>query len=198
MEGTGAHAALRVEGKPMELYHGRPQSGEGRLEREMQVYDLLDRLGIDYVRTDHAAAMTMADCMEIDRALHILICKNLFLCDRRKKAFYLLMMPGDKVFKTRDVSHQIGSSRLSFADAADMERLLHVSPGSVSVMGLMHDTENRVQLLMDRPVAESPLLGCHPCVNTSSLRMQTCDVLDTFLPAVHHAPVFVDLPDYEA
>ena len=180
----------------MELFHGRPETGKGRLDKEMRVYDLLDSLGIPYERTDHEPAMTMEDCMEIDRILEILICKNLFLCNRQKTKFYLLMMPGDKVFKTRDLSPLIGSSRLSFADAQDMEKYLDITPGAVSVMGLMNDTENRVQLLVDRPVIESPLLGCHPCVNTSSLRLKTRDVFDVFLPAVHHNAIVVDLPEY--
>lgn len=180
----------------MELLHGRPASSEGRLDKEMRVYDLLDSLGIAYERTDHEAAMTMEDCMEIDRILDIVICKNLFLCNRQKTRFYLLMMPGDKVFRTRDLSPLIGSSRLSFAEAQDMEKYLDITPGSVSVMGLMNDTQNHVQLLVDRPVIESPLLGCHPCVNTSSLRMKTKDVLDRFLPAVHHDAIVVDLPEY--
>ena len=180
----------------MELLHGRPASSEGRLDKEMRVYDLLDSLGIAYERTDHEAAMTMEDCMEIDRILDIVICKNLFLCNRQKTRFYLLMMPGDKVFRTRDLSPLIGSSRLSFAEAQDMEKYLDITPGSVSVMGLMNDTQNHVQLLVDRPVIESPLLGCHPCVNTSTLRMKTKDVLDRFLPAVHHDVIVVDLPEY--
>ena len=180
----------------MELFQGRPKAGEGRLDKELRVYDLLDSLGISYERTDHAPAMTMEDCMEIDRILEILICKNLFLCNRQKTKFYLLMMPGNKVFKTRDLSPRIGSSRLSFADAQDMEKYLDITPGSVSVMGLMNDTENHVQLLVDRPVIESPLLGCHPCVNTSSLRLKTSDVLKRFLPAVHHDAIIVDLPEY--
>ena len=181
----------------MELYRGRPQSSEGRLAKEMRVYDLLDRLGIQYERTDHIAAMTMEDCQEIDRILNVVICKNLFLCNRRKTKFYLLMMPGDKVFKTKDLSHAIGSSRLSFADPSDMEAYLDITPGAVSVMGLMNDTENHVQLIMDKPVVESALLGCHPCVNTSSLRMKTCDVMEKFLPAVGHEAIVVDLPEYE-
>ena len=181
----------------MELLHGRPASAEGRLDKEMRVYDLLDNLGIEYERTDHVAAMTMDDCMEIDRILDVVICKNLFLCNRQKTKFYLLMMPGDKVFKTKDLSGAIGSSRLSFADPADMEKYLDITPGSVSVMGLMNDTQKHVQLIMDRPVVESELLGCHPCVNTSSLRMKTADVMEKFLPAVEHEPIFVDLPEYD-
>ena len=180
----------------MELFHGRPESAQGRLDKEMRVYDLLDRLGIAYERTDHIEAMTMEDCLEIDRILEVIICKNLFLCNRQKTKFYLLMMPGDKPFKTKDLSSQIGSSRLSFADPQDMEKYLDITPGSVSVMGLMNDRDNHVQLIIDKPVAQSELLGCHPCVNTSSLRIKTWDVLDTFLPAVHHEAIIVDLPEY--
>ena len=179
----------------MELQKGRPADTSGRLEREIAVYDLLDRLGIAYERTDHAAADTMEDCYAIDRVLETVICKNLFLCNRQKTKYYLLMMPGEKVFRTKDLSHQIGSARLSFADSDSMEALLHIHPGSVSIMGLMNDTENRVQLLIDKPVLEQETLGCHPCVNTSSLRMRTRDVLDIFLPAVHHTPIVVDLPE---
>ncbi|MBQ8618326.1 MAG: prolyl-tRNA synthetase associated domain-containing protein [Clostridia bacterium] len=181
----------------MELFKGRPESSEGRLEKEMRVYDLLDRLSISYERTDHIAAMTMEDCQEIDRILEVVICKNLFLCNRQKTKFYLLMMPGNKVFKTKDLSGAIGSSRLSFADPADMEKYLDITPGAVSVMGLMNDRENHVQLIMDRPVVEGELLGCHPCVNTSSLRMRTKDVMEKFLPAVGHAAIVVDLPEYD-
>lgn len=182
----------------MELYHGRPGDMTDRPDKEIRVYDLLDSLGIAYDRTDHEAAMTMEDCNEIDRILDVIICKNLFLCNRQKTKFYLLMMPGDKVFKTKDISSQIGSARLSFAGAEEMEQFLDITPGSVSVMGLMNDKDNRVQLLIDKPVAESELLGCHPCVNTASLRMKTKDVMDTFLPAVHHEAIIVDLPDYPA
>jgi len=180
----------------MELFHGRPANIQGRLDKEMRVYDLLDSLGIQYDRTDHIAAMTMEDCLEIDRILDVIICKNLYLCNRQKTKFYLLMLEGNKIFKTKDLSHAIGSSRLSFADPSYMEKYLDITPGAVSIMGLMNDSENHVQLLIDKPVAESILLGCHPCVNTSSLRMKTSDVMEKFLPAVHHEAIIVDLPDY--
>ncbi|MBP3206194.1 MAG: prolyl-tRNA synthetase associated domain-containing protein [Lachnospiraceae bacterium] len=178
----------------MELYEGRPENVTGRLEREVKVYDLLDSLGIKYFRTDHGPADTMEACHEIDAVLETLVCKNLFLCNRQQTQFYLLMMPGDKPFKTKDLSKQINSARLSFASPEYMEEFLHISPGSVSIMGLMNDTENRVQLLVDKPVIESEDLGCHPCVNTSSLKMRTKDVFEKFLPAVHHEAIVVDLP----
>lgn len=180
----------------MELQKGRPQDESGRLEKEIRVYDLLDELGIEFERTDHKEANTMEACLEIDSILGTVICKNLFLCNRQKTDFYLLMMPGDKPFKTKDITKQIGCSRLSFAGAEDMEKYLNIKPGAVSIMGLMNDTECKVQLLIDKPVIESETLGCHPCVSTSSLKMKTKDVLEKFLPAVNHTPIIVDMPNY--
>ena len=176
-----------------ELMNGRPQDCTGRLEREVAVYDLLDRLGVPYQRIDHEETNTMEACHEVDRVLGVTICKNLFLCNRQNTAFYLLMMPGDKPFRTKDVSKMVGSARLSFADAAFMEEFLHIRPGAVSAMGLMNDTQCRVQLLIDREVAQCEYFACHPCVSTSSLKMKTEDVLNKFLPAVGHTPVILDL-----
>lgn len=178
----------------MELMKGRPADTAGRLEKEIKVYNLLDRLGIEYERTDHEEANTMEACNEIDKILDVIICKNLFLCNRQETQFYLLMMPGDKPFKTKDLSKQIGSARLSFGKEEFMEEYLDIKPGAVSIMGLMNDTEHHVQLLMDKPVADSEHLGCHPCVSTSSLKLKTRDILDKFLPAVGHEPIVVDLP----
>ncbi len=181
----------------MELIKGRPADCTGREEREVHTYDLLDSLGIEYYQTDHAAARTMEDCLEADRVMGVEMCKNLFLCNRQKTDFYLLLIPGDKPFKTKDLSRQIGSARLSFADAEHMEEYLGISPGAVSVMGLMNDRNRRVRLLMDSEVYESEWVGCHPCVNTSSLKLRTRDLLRVFLPAVGHEPIVVDLPREE-
>ena len=181
----------------MELIKGRPADETGRLEKEIRVYDLLDKLGMEYYRTDHEPATTMEVCNDIDKILDTLICKNLFLCNRQKTNFYMLMMPGDKPFKTKDLSKQINSARLSFADESYMEEFLDITPGSVSIMGLMNDTDNHVQLLMDKEVLEGESLGCHPCINTSSLKLKTKEVMEKFLPAVHHEAVIVELPRYE-
>ena len=177
----------------MELQKGRPADITGREEKEIRVYDLLDKLGIEYYRTDHEEANTMEKCNEIDKVLGTIICKNLFLCNRQKTQYYLLMMPGDKVFKTKELSNQIHSARLSFASAEDMERLLDIQPGAVSVMGLMNDKENKVQLLVDEDVLKGEYLGCHPCVSTSSLKLKTEDVFGTFLKAVGHDKIVVTL-----
>ena len=170
----------------MELYNGRPENTENRLEREIRTYDFLDRLGIPYRRTDHEPADNMEACNRIDAVLGVVICKNLFLCNRQKTKFYLLMMPGDKKFKTKELSAQINSARLSFADADAMLQYLDIEPGAVSIMGLMNDHGNDVQLLIDEDVLRDEYLGCHPCVNTSSLKLRTEDVMKIFLPAVNH------------
>lgn len=177
----------------LQLYSGRPADCTGRLAKEVKTYDLLDELGIPFFRTDHGPADTMEACNEIDACLGVLICKNLFLCNRQKTQFYLLMMPGDKPFKTKELSGQLGIARLSFGSPEDMERLLDLTPGSVSIMGLMNDPENCVQLLVDEDVLKGEWLGCHPCINTSSIKLRTRDVLERYLPAVHHAPRMVRL-----
>lgn len=177
----------------MELLSGRPQDTSERLIREIRTYDLLDLLGISYQRTDHEATDTMEECNEIDSILGVVICKNLFLSNKQATKFYLLMMPGTKVFKTKEVSHQIGSTRLSFASPDDMMKLLGLEPGSVSIMGLMNDHDNAVQLLIDEDVLKDDYIGCHPCVNTSSLKIKTSDIIEKYLPAVKHDYITVRL-----
>ena len=176
-----------------QVYTGRPASTEGRLEKEIAVYDLLDRLQIPFTRVDHGVAMTIEECQGVDQLLGIEICKNLVLCNAQKTKFYLLLLPGNKPFKTKDLSKQIGSSRLSFAPAEYMEKLLNVTPGSATIMALMNDPDNQVQLIIDEEVSALEDFGCHPCINTSSLRMKTKDILEKFLPAVHHEALFVKL-----
>lgn len=181
----------------MKLCHGRPENISDRLEKEVRVYDLLDKLSISYDRVDHEEANTMEACKEIDKVLApAVICKNLFLCNSNKTKYYLLMIREDKQFKTKDISKQINSSRLSFAPAEKMQEYLDITPGSVSVMGLMNDKDLQVQLLVDEDVLHSEYFGCHPCVNTSSLRLRTKDVFEIFLQEVKHNYIPVRLPNY--
>jgi len=172
----------------MELLNGRPETNAGRLDKEIRCYDLLDQLGVSYQRIDHEAAMTMEACLEIDKALDATICKNLLLCNRQCTQFYLLMLPGEKHFKTSVFSKQIGSSRLSFAAPEYMERYLDITPGSVSVLGLMNDHENHVELVIDEDILKGEYFGCHPCINTSSLRLKTSDLMEKIIPAMGHSP----------
>ncbi len=178
----------------MELQTGRPLDPAGRLPKEIRCYDLLDKLGVSYQRIDHEAAMTMEACTEIDKVLDATICKNLLLCNRQCTAFYLLMMPGEKHFKTSFLSKAIGSSRLSFAAPEYMEQYLDITPGSLSVLGLMNDQDHHVELLIDEEILAGTYFGCHPCINTSSLRLSTKDFMDKIIPAMGHEPRIVTLP----
>ena len=177
----------------MELHTGRPENFDQRLPKEQRVYELLDSLGIEYTRVDHEAAMTMEACIAVDEALGATMCKNLMLCNRQCTDFYLLLMPGDKPFKTSVLSKQIGSSRLSFADGSFMQEFLDITPGSLSVLGLMNDKEMRVRLLIDEEVLSGASIGVHPCINTSSLCIATRDLMEKLIPAMGHAPTMVSL-----
>ncbi|MBR3017653.1 MAG: prolyl-tRNA synthetase associated domain-containing protein [Clostridia bacterium] len=179
----------------MELMHGSPADLSNRSEREIRAYAFLDRLGIDFDRTDHPdqPATTMEVCADVDAVLQVHICKNLFLCNRQQTDFYLLIMPGDKPFKTKELSKQMGVSRLSFANEEYMERFLDLHPGSVSVLGLMNDQEHRVQLAVDEDILKEEFFGCHPCENTSSIRFATKDLFDVILPALGIKPAIVHL-----
>ncbi len=179
----------------MELFHGSPADMTGRSDREIRAYEFLDRLGISFDRTDHPdePATSMEVCAKVDAVLNVRICKNLFLCNRAKTKFYLLIMPGDKVFKTRELSGQYGLTRLSFADEEHMERFLDLHPGSVSVLGLMNDRGHDVTLLIDEDVLKEEMFGCHPCENTSSIRFKTRDLVDVILPALGTEPIMVHL-----
>lgn len=181
----------------MILQHGRPDDLSARIATEQRCYELLESLNIPFDRVDHPHADTMDICAVIGETLGAPICKNLLLCNRQCTQFYLLMMPADKVFKTKDLSAQIGSSRLSFADGEYMERFLDITPGSLSVLGLMNDRDERVRLLVDEEVLSGEYIGCHPCINTSSVRLLTSDVVHKLIPALHHEMTVVHLPKYE-
>lgn len=176
------------------LYNGRPQNQTERLPKEIRTYDLLDKLNISYQRVDHYPLPTIEACREVDALLKIEICKNLFLRNAQKTDFYLLLLPGGKKFRTAALSKQIGSARLSFAEPEFMEEFLDITPGSVSVIGLMNDKNRRVRLLIDKEVLSQEFFGCHPCINTSSLKFKTEDLLDKFLPAIQCEYTLVDLP----
>ena len=179
----------------MILQHGTPSDLTGRSDREIRAYRLLDSLGVAFDRTDHPdrPATTMEVCADVDAVLQVHICKNLFLCNRQKTDFYLLIMPGDKPFKTKELSGQLGVSRLSFAGEEEMVRFLDIHPGSVSVLGLMNDREHRVRLVMDEDVLKEEMFGCHPCENTSSIRFRTGDLMEKILPALDRKPEIVHL-----
>ncbi len=182
----------------MQIDPGTFRSAEERgacSEKEKQVLEKLTALGIPYAGVTHTHADTIADCHAVEAALGAPICKNLFLCNAQKTAYYLLILPGDKVFKTKYLSKQINSARLSFGDAGAMERLLGCTPGSASALGLLFDTEKQVRFLIDNDLMQEEFWGFHPCLNTATLRISRTGFTDIFLPALGVSPTFVDLPD---
>ena len=176
----------------IKLFSGRPE--DERIAKEQRCYELLDSLGVEYMRADHDYADTIEDCHEVEQVLGCEICKNLLLTNRQMTDVYLLLMPGDKPFKTKILSKQIGSARLSFASPEQMLEHLDITPGSVSVLGLMNDKENKVRLLIDKELLQQEYIGCHPCINSSSLKLRTVDITDKFLHAVKHEATIVELP----
>lgn len=177
----------------MTIETGRPADCSGRPEKECAVYDLLERLDIPFTRADHPAAFTMEECEAVSQALHTPICKNLFLCNRQKTAFYLLLLPASKPFRTKEITAQLGCARLSFAGEEQLASLLHLTPGSATIFGLQYDTENQVQLVVDRDLLDEAYFGCHPCINTSTIRLKTSDVFDRLTHALHHDYTLVTL-----
>jgi Ala-tRNA(Pro) deacylase len=173
------------------LFYNKPN--DDRLQKELDTYDLLNKLNIQFKGIDHKPAMTIEDLGDTEFQLGVSIAKNLFLCNSSKKDFYLLIMPGDKKFLTKNLSKQIGSSRLSFADGSYMEELINITPGSLTILGLMYDKDHKVKLIIDKDILENEYFGCHPCMNTSSLKIKTSDIMNIFLPYTGHEPVIVEL-----
>ncbi len=174
------------------LYTTRPT--DDRIPQEFAIYDRLEELSISYVRVDHDRADTIEICHEVEKTLGAEICKNLFLCNRQQTEFYLLLMPGDKPFKTKFLSAQLGCSRLSFADDGHMKDLLQTIPGSVSAMELLFDTEHKVKLVIDRELLKDEYISGHPGISTSTLKMKREDLLK-FVESTGHEPTYIDLPD---
>ncbi len=162
-------------------------------EKETVCYDALEELGIEYERVSHESIGSIEGLAEIEEILGAKICKNLFLCNAQKTDFYLVLMPGDKPFKTKFLSPQLGCSRLSFAPSEYMESLINCTPGSASVLGLLFDKELKVRLVVDRDIMESEFFGCHPCDNTSSIKLLSRDIFEKFLPYSNHTPTIVEL-----
>lgn len=175
------------------IYTNRPENCSNRLKKEIRCYDLLESLNISFSGLDHNPTDTIEACEKVEKILGIKICKNLFLCNQQKTKFYLLMMIGSKKFVTKNISKQIGSSRLSFAGPEFMEKYLDITPGSVSVLGLMNDKEHAVTLIVDRDILKNEFTGVHPCINTSSLKLKTSDIFDVILPKLGYEPIFVDI-----
>lgn len=174
------------------LFNSKP-SDDNSLQKEIETYDILDKLNIEYSGVEHNEAPTIEALREVEAFLEVKACKNLFLCNSQKTKFYLLIMPGDKKFLTKNLSKQINSARLSFADGSFMEKYLNITPGSLSIFGLIFDKELKVNLVIDKEALQDEYVGFHPCVNTTTLKIKSSDIIEKFLPYTGHEPTMVEL-----
>lgn len=191
--GADTGSAAKAQTNVPALLPGRPSDTSCLLEKEIRCYDFLDLLGVSYEHIQHEALATIEACAEVDKILQVNICKNLFLCNRQQTAFYLVLMPGEKKFQTKELSAQLGVARLSFGPPDMMEELLDLTPGSVTILGLMNDHENKVRLIIDEDVLKEEYFACHPCINTASLKFRTSDLVEKIIPALKHEPTIVKL-----
>ncbi len=182
----------------LQSYDKAPTRGEYPLcDDAYTAFAFLEGLGIAYTWTPHEALATMEACRLVDEHLGFSICKNLFLCNRQGTEFYLLLMPFDKPFKTKFLSKELGVARLSFATPGQLYEQLHLTPGSVTVLGLLADKEKSVHLVIDRDLLASPMFGCHPCDNRATVAMTTEDFVKVLLPALGYKETYVELKTEE-
>lgn len=158
-----------------------------------KVFALLDKLHIPYERVENDVVETMEECKEIDQALGTEIRKSIFLCNQKKTSFFLVVMPAEKQLDTGALEKKLGVSHLSFASGELMEKHLGTKPGSASIMGLINDEDEYVQLIMDKEVADEEWFGCNPGINTDHLKIKTQDLLKKFLPRIYHKAKIVEL-----
>ena len=163
--------------------------------KEQAVYQALDQLGIRYRRIEHADARTMDDLTEIDAQAGAAHCKNLFLCNRQQTEFYLLLLGGDKKFRTAEVSKQLGVARLSFGTPELLEEYLGLTPGAVTPMGLVNDPTGRVTVLVERDLDKAEQILVHPNVSTASIVLARAD-LQRFLDSRPNRQIRVTVSEY--
>lgn len=150
-----------------------------------KIFGILNDANIDFFTMEHPAIMTVNEGVKIANSLDVPASKCLLLCDRHKH-YYLLMALGEKRLDMKALAVELRCTRLSFASEEDMIKLIGAFPGAVSVMGLANDIDNNVTFILDNEIMECEYVCCHPCVNTCSIKLKTLDLLNKFLPFIHH------------
>lgn len=174
-----------------EIYTSAPL--EERSSLEMKTYQILDKLNIKYERIDHEAVSSMEECVEVNKKLKVEIRKNIFLCNSKKTTFFLFVLPANKPFDTKKFCQKLGLSHVSFANEEYMEKYLGTKPGSATIMGLLCDEDDYVQVILDKEIIEEEYFGCNPGQNTSHIKIKTEDLLKKFLPYVKHRPKIIEM-----
>jgi Ala-tRNA(Pro) deacylase len=160
---------------------------------QKRVFGALNDLHIPFQRVDTDEAITMDDCVMIDQRLQMKMVKTLFLCNRQQTEFYLFITCGDKSFRSKDFSHALGISRVSFAPAEMLLTMLHTHVGAATVLSMLEDDDNRVKVVMDKDVTAEEWYGCSDGTTTGYMKLRTDDVMNVFLPFVHHQATVIEV-----
>lgn len=160
---------------------------------EKRIYEKLSELNISFDRVDNDTVETMEECVEINNKLGTEIRKTIIVCNDKKTKFYLVVLPAEKRFDSKLFRDKMQCSRVSFAKAEDMQELLNILPGSATVMSIINDKENIVQVVIDKEVATSEYFGCNTGENTRHIKIKTSDLINNFLNNTNHEPIIIDL-----
>ncbi len=160
---------------------------------QQNVYQTLEYLQIPFDRVDTAEAITMEDCVEINKKLDMDMVKTLFLCNRQQTKFYLFITKGDKPFHAKDFSHALGISRVSFAPAEKMETMLGTKIGAATVFSMLLGTAASVNVIFDKEVLEDAYYGCSDGTTTGYLKIKTELITTKFLPYVKHRAIVIEV-----
>ncbi len=174
-----------------EITNELPQEFANELEKE--VYGKLNELNISFDRVDNDVVESMEECLEIDKKLGTEIRKTIIVCNEKKTQFYLIVLPSEKRFDSKEFRNKMECSRVSFAKVEDMERVLGVLPGSATVMSVIKDNDNIVQVVIDKEVADEEFFGCNTGANTRHIKIKTKDLIDVILPNLNHEPKIIEL-----
>ncbi len=169
----------------------KPETYKNELHR--RVYETLAQLFIPFERVDNDPALTMEDCIAIDERLKVKTVKTLLLCNRQKTMFYLFVTPGDKPFVTKNFSHALGISRVSFAPEESLGTLLGTALGATTVLSLFNDTKNAVRLVIDKAVMDYEYYGCTDSTTTGYMRLKLCDVTEKYIPFTRHEATIIEV-----
>ncbi len=173
------------------VFDGAPEDKRGELETK--VYAEFKELGIDFKRVDNDEAISMEECVEISNTWGAEIRRTVVVCNRQTTNYYLVVMPADKRFDTKTFAHNMECARVSFASEEDMIKILGVSHGNASVVSILNDKDNMVQVVLDKDVADDEYFACNVGINTTHIMFKTDDLINKFLVKEEHNPKIIEL-----
>lgn len=157
------------------------------------VYSTLEKLEIAFERVDTDEAISMEDCILINRKLNMKMVKTLFLCNRQHTALYLFITTAEKPFKSKDFSTALDVSRLSFAPVELLQTRLGVKIGAATIFGILLDTKNEIQVIIDKDVVSEEWYGCSDGTTTGYMKIAIESVIDKFLNFTNHKPKIIQV-----